>query len=92
MVALQDAGNIQFIWHQLHRLATRPDPIYPNFLRITVLFVFPVAFLASVPARILVEGLKPELMFGALFMAGALLWLSNFFWEKALKHYSSASS
>lgn len=92
MVAKQDAGNIHFVWHQLHRLATRPDPIYPGFLRILVMFVFPVAFLASVPSRILVEGLNWRLQLGAVAVTVILLYLSHYFWEKALKHYSSASS
>jgi ABC-2 type transport system permease protein len=43
-VVMQDSGNIQFIWYQFYRLATRPDPIYPQFLRYIILTIFPVAF------------------------------------------------
>jgi ABC-2 type transport system permease protein len=92
MVAFQDAGQIQFIWHQLHRLATRPDVLYPRYLRFFVLILFPVGFMASVPSRILVEGLRPELLIGAPVVSLTLLYLSNRAWEGALKRYSSASS
>lgn len=91
-VVLQEAGNIQFIWYQLYRLATRPDPIYPMFLRNVVLTVFPVAFLASVPARILIEGFSWPLFIASPLLAVGLLFLSNYVWESALKRYASASS
>ena len=89
---LQDAGNVQFIWHQLFRLATRPDPIYPGALRLLVLTFFPVAFMASVPARALVEGVSPRLLIVAPLLSVSLLFLSHWFWERALRQYASASS
>lgn len=91
-VVLQDAGNIQFIWYQLYRLGTRPDPIYPSMLRVLVLTLFPVAFMASVPSRVLVEGLQWEYLLAAPLGAFGLVILSNFLWEKALRTYASASS
>ncbi|MBX3020921.1 MAG: ABC-2 family transporter protein [Bdellovibrionales bacterium] len=92
VILLQDAGNVQFVWHQLFRLATRPDPIYSSYLRFIVLTFFPVAFMASVPSRVLVEGISLPLMFTAAGLAVFLVWLSHWFWETALKRYSSASS
>jgi len=91
-VLLHDAGNIQFVWYQLYRLGTRPDPIYPPGLRLIVLTVFPVAFFASVPARVLIEGIEPRLLLAAPVLAVGLLFLSHLFWERALRQYSSASS
>lgn len=92
IVMLQDAGNIQFIWHQLFRLGTRPDPIYPPFLRYFVLFVFPLGFMASVPSRVIVHGLAWPYLTAAPGLAIFALWVSSRFWEKALKNYASASS
>jgi ABC-2 type transport system permease protein len=91
-VILQDAGNVQFVWHQLWRLGTRPDPIYPFYLRVFVLTALPVGFFASVPARILVEGVDFSLVIIAPCMAIALLLLSHHLWGKALMKYASASS
>ncbi|NJL25023.1 MAG: hypothetical protein HC902_07505 [Calothrix sp. SM1_5_4] len=91
-VILQEAGNLQYLWYQLYRLATRPDPIYPSALRNFVLFVLPIAFIASVPARLLVEGVSPVLLGAAPCLALGLLWLSHKAWEGALRRYASASS
>jgi ABC-2 type transport system permease protein len=91
-VVLQDAGNIHFIWHQLYRLATRPDPIYPMFMRVFVFTLFPVAFFASVPSRILVDGIDPRLVVASLVFAVMTLFASKRFWTYALRQYSSASS
>lgn len=91
-IVVQDAGNIQFIWHQMYRLATRPDPIYPMFMRYFILIFFPVAFFASVPSRILVEGLHWYYLVASPLLAAVLIWLSHLWWEKALRGYSSASS
>src|SRR6185312_4053554 len=67
-VILHDAGNIQFVWHQLWRLGTRPDPIYPFYLRVFVMTIFPVAFFSSVPSRALVEGIDWRLQVSAPLM------------------------
>jgi ABC-type uncharacterized transport system permease subunit len=48
--------------------------------------------LASVPARVLIEGISWPLAIASPLLAIALLFLSNFVWESALKRYASASS
>lgn len=92
VLVLQDAGNVQFIWYQIFRLATRPDPIYPAAMRILVMTALPVAFMASVPSRILVEGPSSTMLVAAPALAGGLLAVSSVAWERALRRYSSASS
>ncbi len=92
LIILQDASNIQFLWYQLFRLAQRPDPIYPPVLRWLVLTAFPVGFLASVPARALVEGVNSGLLVAAMMLSLGLLFFSHWSWERALRKYSSASS
>lgn len=92
VVLLQEAGNIQFVWHQLFRLATRPDAIYPGPMRLLVMTVLPVAFLASVPARALVEGASLHLFLVAPVLAIGLVLLAHVLWGRVLRRYSSASS
>jgi len=91
-VLAQDAGNIHFVWYQLYRLATRPDPIYPFLMRLIVLTIFPVAFFASVPSRVFVEGYDWRFLVAAPCFAIGTFYLSRKFWAFALRHYSSASS
>jgi ABC-2 type transport system permease protein len=92
MVVLQDAGSIFFVWYQLYRLATRPDSIYPFYLRVLVMTVLPVAFFASVPTRTLTEGFNLPLTIASPAMAGLMLVLSRWVWERSLRRYASASS
>jgi ABC-2 type transport system permease protein len=92
VIVLEDAGNVAFIWGQIFRLGSRPDPIYPTTMRLLMFTVLPVAFMASVPARVLVEGVDPLLLLAATAMSAALVYLSHRFWNGALRHYSSASS
>lgn len=92
ILVMQDAGNIHFLWHQLFRLATRPDPLYPFYLRIIVMTILPLAFFASVPSRVLVEGFDWRLCLASAVIALVSLALSHTLWNRALKRYSSASS
>ena len=88
----QNAQYITFVWYQLYRFGTRPDAMYPNFLRYALLSFVPVAFIASVPSRFLVEGIQWDLFFGGIIVSCTLLFLTSKFWNFALKKYSSASS
>jgi ABC-2 type transport system permease protein len=92
------AENVSYIWHQLYRLGTRPDTIYPNWLRFAVLSFLPVAFIASVPARLLLSTADfPDwqsfgLLSGSVFVATTCVYFSSRYWRHVLKFYASASS
>ncbi len=92
VLILNDAGNIQFVWFQLYRLATRPDILYPTYLRYFVLTLLPVAFIASVPSRILVEGMSWPWLGAGLLVTVIFMSLTSFLWHRALRQYASASS
>jgi len=74
------------------KLAERPHQIYVDWLRVAMLTVLPLAFLYSVPAQVLFDGLTvPTLLHVAtVTLAGSafILW----FWRRGLAGYSSASS
>jgi ABC-2 type transport system permease protein len=74
------------------RLAERPHQIYVNWLRVAMLTILPLAFLYSVPAQALFEGLTAgtALHLAAVVVVGSLFIL--WFWRKGLESYSSASS
>ncbi len=86
------AENINYIFYQLYRLGMRPDSIYPTWLRWVVFTILPVAFVASVPARVILSQ-SPVYLVGIAVIAATIgLALSAYYWKFALKFYSSASS
>ncbi len=86
------AENINYVWHQFYRLGTRPDAVYPAWLRYGILTVVPVGFIASVPARLILEPPNPILIFGMIFLSVLFVYISTRFWKFALRFYASASS
>lgn len=86
------AENINYIWYQIYRMGTRPDTIYPSWLRYVVLTILPVGFIASVPARLILEESNFILMFASVGVAAVAVFLSSRYWHLALRNYSSASS
>ncbi len=91
-VILIEATNVQFVWYQIYKLAMRPDVIYPKILRLLILTALPVGFIASVPSRMLVEGINFKLASTGLGIAALMILFTSYLWRRALVHYSSASS
>jgi ABC-2 type transport system permease protein len=86
------AENLTYVWYQLYRIGTRPDNLYPPVLRYAILTLIPVAFIASVPATVLLHEPQISWLFWALGVAILFVWLSRVYWVYAIKNYSSASS
>jgi ABC-2 type transport system permease protein len=85
-------ASIMMVWFQIYRLATRPDVIYPRVIRLVVLTALPMAFVASVPTRLLVDEWAPSLVFASVFVGLVTIWLSRKYWAFAMSRYASASS
>ena len=86
------AENLQYMWFQIYKLGMRPDSIYFPWLRFVILTVLPVAMVASVPSRAIMEAPNLGLFAWVVCWSFVLLYLSHRFWNWCLKHYSSASS
>lgn len=86
------AENIKYVWYQLYKLALRPDSIYAPWLKFILLTVFPVSFIANVPAQTILNPANPFIYIWAVLWTGVLIWLTHKFWNYALRFYSSASS
>lgn len=84
--------SINHLWYQIYRVGTRPDSIYPPWLRYLILTVIPVGFIASVPARLILA--KPNFYWlsACLLLAAIFFYLSTRYWRFVLRFYSSASS
>lgn len=91
-VVFARAENLQFLWYQIYKLGMRPDSIYVPWLKIILLTFVPVAVIASVPARALLDPPDVVLFVWSPLLAVLMLWLSSKVWSSCLKRYSSASS
>jgi ABC-2 type transport system permease protein len=79
-------------FYVIEKYSERPDRIFHGWLRRLLVTALPFSLLASFPARLLFEGITPRLLahtlgVTVLFFLG-VLW----FWGRALRGYSSASS
>ena len=84
--------NIQDLFFGFFEAAKYPASAFPQPVRFVITFVFPVAFLTTVPAEALLNKLTPQLALYGCGMAVALLFFCTRFWRIAVRNYSSASS
>ena len=69
-----------------------PVSAYPAGLRTLFTLVLPVAFLTTVPAEAILGRVSGSWALASLGVAAAALGLSRWFWQYALRYYTSASS
>ena len=69
-----------------------PIVAYPTTYRFFFTFVIPVAFLTTVPAEAMLGQVEAVWVIGAVLLGVGLLLASRFFWQFALRFYTSASS
>ena len=86
------AESLDYLWYQIYKLGLRPDSIYSPWLRYVLLSIIPVAVIASVPARSILEEPDYFLFAWVIGLAIFLLYLSHRFWKYCLRNYTSASS
>lgn len=88
-VELENVMELLFTFFDAGRF---PVTIFPFWLRITLTFVVPIAFVTTVPASALIGRLDPAFVLGSVVVAAGLFTASALFWQYAVRHYSSASS
>ena len=84
--------NIEQIVWQAFEAGRYPIEIYPAWLRGTLTYAIPVAFIITVPARALAGRLEAGFLWTALAVAAAAVMLASAFWRFGLKHYTGASA
>ncbi|MBC8141479.1 MAG: ABC-2 family transporter protein [Armatimonadetes bacterium] len=74
-------------------IARYPPDIFPALMRFFISFVIPLAFVAAIPASVLLgkRDALPALLASAL-IAAVFLLFANLFWQYATRSYTSASS
>ncbi len=69
-----------------------PVSVYPQWLRLILTFIVPVAFAVTIPAEALTGRLTVLTLLGALALTVLLAVLARFVWRRGVKAYSGASA
>jgi ABC-2 type transport system permease protein len=91
-VWLVRVDNLWVLGESIMQIARYPADIYQGILKRLFVYAVPLAFIATVPARQLVEGFNPAMVGLGIGWAAAFLILARLFWLYAMRHYNSASS
>ncbi|MEK6751978.1 MAG: ABC-2 family transporter protein [Chloroflexota bacterium] len=84
--------EIANLFEGLYAAGRWPIDIYPNWLRIGLTFLVPVAFAVTVPAEALTGRLTIQTWLGALALTIFLFILARTIWKIGLRSYSGASA
>lgn len=82
--------NLHVIFTGLYETARYPVDAYRQPLRWALTYVFPVAFMTTVPARAALGRLDLSTALAAGALAAGCLVACRWLWRRALRHYSSA--
>ena len=80
------------LFQGLYAAGRWPVTIYPQWLRIGLTFLVPVAFAITVPAQALTNRLTPLTLVVALGLAVLLMGLARVIWRMGVRSYSGASA
>jgi ABC-2 type transport system permease protein len=69
-----------------------PVTMYPQWMRMTLTFIIPVAFAITIPAQTLTGRMNATSVLGTLALAVAFTLVARWFWRFGLKHYTGASA
>jgi ABC-2 type transport system permease protein len=84
--------NVTEVLRGLLEAGRFPIVAYPAAYRVFFTFIIPVAFLTTVPAQAVLGEAEGGWIVASGLLALGLLWVSNQFWQFALRFYTSASS
>jgi len=84
--------EIAELFQGLYQSGRWPVTIYPEWLRVSLTFLVPIAFAVTVPAQALTQRLTPDVFVLALGFAAFVLAASRAFFRFGLRHYSGASA
>lgn len=89
---LVNVSNLSDFFHNVLDSGRFPTKIYNGLIYFIALYVIPVAFIATFPVQALLGNLEANMYLIAIFLAIITSIFSQWFWNFALKRYSSASS
>jgi ABC-2 type transport system permease protein len=80
------------VFQAIYAAGRWPVGIYPDWLRIGLTFLVPVAFAVTVPAEALTGRLTPVTLLGAFIVTVLFGGLARLIWSLGVRHYSGASA
>jgi ABC-2 type transport system permease protein len=84
--------NLEDFFHSILETGRYPLDIYKSVFSLIFSFIIPVGFIGTFPVQALLGKLAPEKFIFAIFLVVATTIFSHYFWNFALRHYTSASS
>ncbi len=78
--------------HEVMKFSMRPDTIYTGWLRKSLFTILPMAFITSIPTRMLIYGPSREYLMGQISIVIIFLCLTRLIWKRGIAKYESASS
>ena len=84
--------NILMVLWGVYGAGRWPIQIYPQWLRVVLTFLVPIAFAVTVPAQAFAGRLDQATLAGAVALAVAMLVASRAFWKIGVRHYAGASA
>ncbi|MDE7212314.1 MAG: ABC-2 family transporter protein, partial [Lachnospiraceae bacterium] len=77
---------------QIKEIAKYPMTVYPKVLQFIFTFIFPVAFVAFLPVRVIMGDMGLPWAVLIPVIAGVFYWLSKKVWQIGLRHYGSSGT
>ncbi len=84
--------NITELFYAFYEAGRYPVTIYRGLVRALLTFIIPIAFVTTFPVSALLGRLDQSTAWIGVIFAVILIFVSNRFWNFAIRHYSSASS
>jgi ABC-2 type transport system permease protein len=69
-----------------------PTDVYGYSANLILTFLLPLAFVVTIPAKVMVDKAGPGSVLIGILMAVLCLGISTKVWNRSIRHYSSASS
>jgi ABC-2 type transport system permease protein len=87
------AQGIVFGYYNLFNIARMPDEAFKGTFKVVFTFALPVLLVSNVPVRVLTDKIASPVMWPVLIGLG-VVWaaISEWFWRKSLRRYTSAST
>jgi ABC-2 type transport system permease protein len=87
-----EVDNLIMLYRDVERMGTYPIDIYGKYLGGLLTYFVPIAIFATIPAKIIFGLASPAILLIFALLALVQIKLALLYWNRALKHYTSASS